>query len=192
LGLKFFNKNLVTYKLWFEKYFPWVTNHAMPCPYKGFPKLALLANINNASHDEPLVIFLGISFHVIHYYQCGIAKTMQGKVGRLWPINSLALTIWCSMQHQHTSCYSITSRNYHSTFTCLANFIFKKKCQILRKLRSLLAEKLENYYLLKPKFVYQCFLWAWQWSLMENYIILPHGFLNQFPFWFCVCNKSKK
>ncbi len=118
---------------------------------------------------------------------------MQGKVGRLWPINSLALTIWCSMQHQHTSCYSITSRNYHSTFTCLAKFIFQKKCQILRKLRSLLAEKLENYYLLKPKFVYQCFLWAWQWSLMENYIILPHGFLinSLFDFVYAINLKNK-
>jgi hypothetical protein len=34
----------------------------MPCPYKGFPKLALLANINNASHDEPLGDFFGYQF----------------------------------------------------------------------------------------------------------------------------------
>jgi hypothetical protein len=46
--------------------------------------LAFLANRNNASHDEPLGKFFGyISFHAIHYYQCGIAKEIQGKVGGL-------------------------------------------------------------------------------------------------------------
>ncbi len=83
--------------------------------------------------------------------------------------------------------------HYHSIFSGSAKIILFLKWRNKNKLRSFFAEFLKNYCLLKSKFVYRCFLWAWQCSPTKNCVVPLHciNYFSLFNFVYVINLKNK-